>query len=82
MHMETMLFLGWLAIALVAYAGALTAIRWTKHLRARQPTVDPEGRLEELRRRMAESDRVPRGRMAEAVRLAEGAPTGLAPRSP
>lgn len=80
--METMLFMGWVAVAVVAYVGGLAAIGRIKHVRAGRPTVDPESRLEELRRRMVEGDQVPRGRMAEAVRLAEGGDTSLPLRAP
>lgn len=66
-----MMLLGWMAVPVLAYGGARLAIGRAKQMRAGLPMVDPERRLEELRCRMADGDRAPRGRMAEAVRLAE-----------
>lgn len=73
MHNETMLILGWMFVPMVAYAGGRWAITRTEHVHSREPAIDPASRLEELRRQVVEGRRVPRGRMSEAVRLAESA---------
>lgn len=73
MHVEAVLWVGWMALPVVAYVGGRYAIGWTNRRVGHGPSMDPEHRLEELRRRMAEGRRTPRGRMAEAVLLAETA---------
>lgn len=73
MHNETVLFLGWLSVPLIAYVGGRVAIARGDRAHAMESPIDPAHRLAELRRRMAEGQRPPRGRVAEAVRLAESA---------
>lgn len=73
MEVDAFLFAGWMMVPLVAYVGGRCLIGRTRHKMGRLPTFDPERRLEELRRRVAEGRRTPRGRMAEAVWLAESA---------
>ncbi|SMC50424.1 hypothetical protein SAMN06296429_104141 [Janibacter indicus] len=71
MHIELMVFLGWASVPVVAYGAGMSFLR----LRGRK-TVPGDGaaasaRLEELRRRAVEAG-ASRGRMAEAIRLADG----------
>lgn len=75
MHVENMMFLGWVAMPLIAYAGGKLALLRAGRSRGGRPAPDAEQRLEQLRLRMAEGGWAPRGRMAEAVRLAESATT-------
>lgn len=72
MHVETFMLLGWASIPVVAYGVSAAALRRSRRHAAQQPrTTDPSARLEELRRRPVEGS-VSRGRMAEAIRLADG----------
>lgn len=84
MHVENVMFLGWVAMPLIAYVGGKLALSRTERSRERRPAPDAEQRLEQLRLRMAEGGWAPRGRMAEAVRLAESAraPAPLRARQP
>lgn len=75
MEVETVMFFGWVALPLIAYAGVRVGLVRTEHRRGGRSAPDAEQRLEELRLRMAEGGWAPRGRMAEAVRLAESART-------
>lgn len=72
MHTETLMFVMWMAVPLVGYAGGRLAIR-VSHSHLGRVTIDPADRLEQLRRRQAGGGRVVRGRMAEALLLAESA---------
>lgn len=72
MHFEMVLLVGWVAVPMVAYVGGRWAIGVAKR-RPDHPSMAAEDRLEELRRRMAEGRRTPRGRMSEAMWLAESA---------
>lgn len=76
MHVEVAMFVVWASVPVVAFASGQAALRRSARRRARGPNVDAEGRLAQLRHRPAEG-RVVRGRMAEAIRLAEG-PVGSA----
>lgn len=75
MHTETMMFVGWITVPMVAYTAGLFAIR-VDHSRLAQREIAPDGRLAVLRRRQASGERVVRGRMAEALLLAESASSG------
>lgn len=72
MQIETLMFVGWVAVPMIAYSVGLFAVR-VDHSRLARRVIDPAGRLDELRQRQAEGQRVVRGRMAEAVLLAESA---------
>lgn len=69
MQLETTLFMGWLAVPLIAYMAGRLALARPGH-RPPPTTPDATHRLEELRRRKAESPSV-RGRLGEARLLAE-----------
>ncbi|MGO1168019.1 MAG: hypothetical protein ACTMHL_15555 [Janibacter sp.] len=73
MHTETLMFVLWMATPLIGYAGGHLAIRASRSHLGRRGAVDPADRLEELRRRQATGHRVVRGRMTEALLLAESA---------
>lgn len=75
MYFETMMFLGWLAVPLIAYAGGKLALTRTRHRGGLRPIPDAEQRLAELRRLRDNGHVTPRGRMTDAVRLAQGAGT-------
>ncbi|MCT2293050.1 hypothetical protein [Janibacter hoylei] len=71
MQIETMVFLGWASVPVLAYGVSAAALRHSRRHATQQPrTTDPSARLEELRRRPVEGS-VSRGRMAEAIRLAD-----------
>lgn len=84
MQVENMMFLGWVAMPLIAYAGGRAALSRTEHRRGGQSAPDAEQRLAQLRRLREDGYVVPRGRMADAVRLAQdaGAATPLRARQP
>lgn len=79
MYVENVVLLGWVAVPLLAYAGGRLALFKTEHRRRRQPGHDAEERLAHLRRLRDEGLVTPRGRMADARRLAEGAGALAAP---
>lgn len=72
MHVEMTLLAGWVAVPVFAYIGGSWAIGVARR-KPGHPPAAAEDRLEELRLRMEEGRRTPRGRMAEAVWLAESA---------
>lgn len=73
MQIETMVFLGWASVPVVAYGVGMSFLR----LRGRKTAPsgggggDASARLEELRRRPVQGGTT-RGRMAEAMLLADG----------
>ncbi|WP_435199868.1 hypothetical protein [Janibacter sp. GS2] len=73
MQFDVTLLVGWLAVPLAIYGMTVVGVR----LRARRAPVarpfDAALRLEELRAQRAPGHGATRGRMAEALRLAEGA---------
>ncbi|WP_068263142.1 hypothetical protein [Janibacter limosus] len=71
MQIESMMFVGWAAMPVVAYVVGRMAIRRSKRRTAERPQMDATTRVSELRRRRAEAGAT-RGRMAEAIRLAQG----------
>lgn len=84
MEVENVMFFGWMALPLIAYAGGRAALLKTEHRRGGRPAPDAEQRLAQLRRLRDDGHVVPRGRMADAVRLAQdaGAATPLGVRQP
>lgn len=72
MHVETLMLVGWVTVPMIAYGLGIFATR-VDHSRLARRAIDPAGRLEELRQRQAGGQRVVRGRMAEAMLLAESA---------
>lgn len=83
MHVEDMMFLGWAALPLIAYIGGSLALSRTVRRRGRR-APDARQRLAQLRRLRDDGHVVPRGRMADAVILAEdaGSATSLRVRQP
>lgn len=73
MHVESLMVLGWASIPVVAYGVSAAALRHSRRHAAQeqQRVTDSSARLEELRRRPVEGS-APRGRMADAIRLADG----------
>ncbi|GAA3621137.1 hypothetical protein GCM10022199_27000 [Marihabitans asiaticum] len=71
MHIETIVFLGWASVPVVAYGVGMVALRRAGRRPGDRSATDSTARLEELRRRPVEGS-VTRGRMAEAIRLADG----------
>ncbi|GAA8849553.1 hypothetical protein DUHN55_30350 [Helicobacter pylori] len=70
--MESLMVLGWASIPVVAYGMSAAALRHSRrHAALQQRVTDPSARLEEGCRRPVEGS-APRGRMAEADRLADG----------
>lgn len=70
-QVEFIMFMGWAAIPVVAYVIGRVAIRRSNQRAAQRPRVDATVRLAELRERAVDGALI-RGRMAEAIRLAEG----------
>lgn len=70
MHVEVLVFLGWAAVPAIAYGTSLALLRRSVQRRGPRPSITPADRLDEIRRRRVTADG--RGRMAEALRLAEG----------
>ncbi|KRE37596.1 hypothetical protein ASG73_08005 [Janibacter sp. Soil728] len=68
-QIESMMFVGWVALPIAAYTMGRMAIRRSNQRTARRPHVDATTRLAEMR---AVQGVVTRGRMAEAIRLADG----------
>lgn len=73
MGVEEMLLAGWLATPVIAFVVGRFAVRRVAHSTRARPSITSEQRLEELRRRAASGQRVTRGRMADALRMAEDA---------
>lgn len=71
MQIESMVFVGWAAVPLVAYVLGRLAIRRSRVRSADRPQTDALTRLTEMRERALDGV-VTRGRMVEAIRLAEG----------
>lgn len=71
MHVESVMFVGWMAVPAVAYAGGRALIWWSSRHHVDRTAVDSAQRLAEIRRH-PEGGSASRGRMAEAMRLAEG----------
>lgn len=71
MHMETLLLVGWASVPVVAYGAGMAALRRTGRRPDDRSASDATARLEELRRRPVDGGAT-RGRMAEAIRLADG----------
>lgn len=69
--METLLLVGWASVPVVAYGAGMAALRRAGRRPDDRSATDATARLEELRRRPVEGG-VTRGRMAEAIRLADG----------
>lgn len=82
MHIETMVFVGWIAAPGLAYVGGRMMISRVTHGSAVKRAFDARARLEELRRRHASGQWVMRGRMSEALLLAEEATLVAPVRSP
>lgn len=77
---EIVMFIGWVALPLMAYCAGQMAIRVTRHRLPAQLPLDPERRLAELRLQRDAGTLIIRGRMADALRLAEDtAPSGSLP---
>lgn len=68
-----MMLLGWVAIPLIAYAMARVVMSRSEHRRGGRPMPDARQRLAHLRRQRDDGHVAPRGRMADAVRLAQDA---------
>ena len=83
MQVEDMVILGWAALPLVAYTGGSLALSRTVR-RGRRRAPDARQRLAQLRRLRDDGRVVSRGRMADAVILAEdaGSTTSLRVRQP
>lgn len=77
MQIESMMFVGWVALPVGAYLMGRMAIRRSNQRTAQRPQTDATTRLTEMRERTLRAA-VTRGRMAEAIRLAEG-PAGPSP---
>lgn len=71
MHVEIMIFVAWAVTPAAAYGTTLAVLRRSSRRVSRRPGTDAATRLAEMRNRPRPSDS-PRGRMAEAIRLAEG----------
>lgn len=71
MHVEIMIFVAWLVTPAAAYGATLAVLRHTSRRVSGRPGTDAATRLAEMRNRPRPSDSS-RGRMAEAIRLAEG----------
>lgn len=76
---ENVILLGWAVVPLIAYVGGRLALVRTERRRRQQPVLDAAERLAQLRRLRDEGLVIPRGRMADALRLAEGAGALAAP---
>lgn len=72
MQVEDMMLLGWAALPLIAFTGGSLALSRTVRRRERR-APDAQQRLAQLRRLRDDGRVVPRGRMADAVMLAEDA---------
>lgn len=70
-QIESMMFVGWVALPVGAYVMGRMAIRRSNQRTAQRPHVDATTRLAQMRERTLDSA-VTRGRMAEAIRLADG----------
>ena len=68
-HVEVLVFMGWASAPAIAYGASLALLRRSVRQGARTSTTAAD-RLDEMRRRPTTAGA--RGRMAEAVRLAEG----------
>lgn len=79
MYGEDVILVGWIVVPLIAYAGGRLALVRTERRGRRQPVLDAEERLAQLRRLRDQGLVIPRGRMADALRLAEGAGALAAP---
>lgn len=75
-HYESMVLLGWLGTPGLAYLGGRWAIARVSRGAGSREAFSPWHRIDELRRRQASGQRAIRGRMSEAVRLAEEAARG------
>ncbi|NYF99037.1 hypothetical protein BJY20_002429 [Janibacter cremeus] len=73
MQVETAVFLMWAVLPLLAYFGGRLVLMRTEHKRGSRSAPDAEQRLAQLRRWRDENQVAPRGRMADALRLAQGA---------
>ncbi|QBF45271.1 hypothetical protein [Janibacter limosus] len=71
MQIESMMFVGWVALPVTAYVMGRMLIRRSNRLTAEHPHMDATTRLAQMRERTLDSA-VTRGRMAEAIRLADG----------
>ena len=71
MHIDLMVFLGWASLPVVAYGVGMAALSRSAGRPDGRSATAATARLEELRRRPVEGG-VTRGRMAEAIRLADG----------
>ena len=71
MQIESMMFVGWVALPVGAYVMGRMAIRRSNQRTAQRPHMDATARLAQMRERPSDSA-VTRGRMAEAIRLADG----------
>lgn len=71
MHVETLLLVGWASVPVVAYGAGMSFLRLRGRKTAPRGGGDASARLEELRRRPVEGGTT-RGRMAEAMLLADG----------
>lgn len=72
MHYASVVELGWVAVPVVAYIAGRFVIARVSRVAGTRDVFKPRSRLEELRRRQASGQWVIRGRMSEALRLAEG----------
>ena len=72
MQIETLMFVGWASVPVIAYVMSRVALRHSARLSTQRPAVDAVARLQQIRERPVEGT-ITRGRMTEAIRLAEGA---------
>lgn len=70
-QIESMMFVGWVALPITAYVMGRMLIRRSNRLTAGHPHMDATARLAQMRERTVDGT-VTRGRMAEAIRLADG----------
>ncbi|MFJ6133268.1 hypothetical protein [Janibacter terrae] len=78
MRIEIMYFVGWVTVPMVAYTSAQWAIRHSNQHSALRTRTDAAGRLDEMRTQRVATGATERGRMTEAIRLAENAAASAA----
>lgn len=79
MYVEIVFVVGWIVVPLIAYAGGQLAVWRTERRPIRGRCQDAEQRLARLRSLRDSGHVIRRGRMADALRLAEGAGALMAP---
>lgn len=78
MHIQIMYLVGWVIIPVLVYTSAQWGIHRSKPPSTPRPRTDAAGRLAELRTQRTATGAEARGRMSEAIRLAENAAAGAA----